>query len=162
MRWIWVDKFVDFQPRVSARAVKNTTTTEDHFAQHFPGYPVMPASLMLEGLAQTGGILVGHANDFKEKVVLAKIPKAYFHRDVLAGEELVYDVEVLDLREEGATIKGRITSSGELIGEAEIMFIHLDQSRAGAIFGDDNFVFTGSLMKILGLSKLQQAATARE
>lgn len=154
MRWIWVDRFVEFTPRQSARAVKNTTVTEDHFAQHFPGYPVMPASLMLEGLAQTGGILVGHANDFKEKVVLAKIGKAYFHRDVLAGEELLYDVKMIDLREEAATIEGKITSGGELIGEAEIMFAHLDKSRAGAIFGDDNFVFTGELQKLLGLNKL--------
>ena len=58
----------------SARAVKNLSLAEDHFADHFPGYPVMPAALILEGLAQTGGILVGEANDFREKVVLAKVP----------------------------------------------------------------------------------------
>jgi 3-hydroxyacyl-[acyl-carrier-protein] dehydratase len=157
MRWIWIDKFTDFQPRKRARAIKNTSITEDHFAQHFPDYPVMPATLMLEGLAQTGGILVGEAGGFKEKVVLAKISKAYFHRDVMAGEELTYDVEIADLREEAANVVGKITSSGELVGEAEIMFAYLDKSRAGAIFGDGNFVFTGELMKVLGLSKLQEA-----
>jgi 3-hydroxyacyl-[acyl-carrier-protein] dehydratase len=154
MRWIWVDRFLDFQPRRSARAVKNTTVAEDHFAQHFPGYPIMPASLMLEGLAQTGGILVGQANAFAEKVVLAKIPRAYFHREVRAGEELIYDVEVIDLRDEGASVRGKVTSAGELVGEAEIMFIHLDKSRAGAVFGQDNFVFTGELMKVVGLQQL--------
>lgn len=158
MRWIWIDRFAEFHPRESAVAVKNTSITEDHFAQHFPGYPVMPASLMLEGLAQTGGILVGHAFEFKEKVVLAKIPKAIFHRDVLAGEELLYSVRVIDLRPEGASIAGRITSSGELVGEAEIMFIHLDQSRAGAIFGEENFVFTGNLLRVIGLNKLLPGA----
>lgn len=160
MRWIWIDRFVEFEPRRKARAVKNTSTTEDHFEQHFPGYPVMPASLMLEGLAQTGGILVGQANGFKEKVVLAKIGKATFLRPVLAGEELVYDVEITELREEAANIVGRISSAGEPVGEAEIMFAHLDKSRAGAIFGDDNFVFTGELMKVLGLSRLQQEQQA--
>ena len=52
--------------------MKNLSRVEDYFADHFPGYPVMPAPLMLEGLAQTGGILVGEANDFREKVILAR------------------------------------------------------------------------------------------
>jgi len=59
MRWIWIDRFLTFESGKSARAVKNLSLAEDHFREHFPGYPVMPASLMLEGLAQTGGILVG-------------------------------------------------------------------------------------------------------
>src|SRR5438270_8308593 len=108
MRWLWIDRFVEFESGKSARAVKNLSLAEDHFADHFPGYPVMAASLMLEGLAQTGGILVGQANDFKEKVVLAKIPRAAFRREVLAGERLVYDVELLHLRPEGASVQGRI------------------------------------------------------
>src|SRR6266704_2291398 len=99
MRWIWIDRFLAFESKKSARAVKNLSTAEDHFADHFPGYPVMPAALMLGGLAQTGGILVGEANDFQEKVVLAKIPSAKFYREVLAGEQLIYDVELLHLRQ---------------------------------------------------------------
>src|SRR5947199_4389539 len=100
MRWIWIDRFLDFESGKSARAVKNLSRAEDYFADHFPGYPVMPVALMLEGLAQTGGILVGEVNDFREKVVLAKIPRAQFHRDVLAGDELIYEVEMLHLRPE--------------------------------------------------------------
>ena len=59
MRWIWIDRFVSFESGKSATAVKNLSLAEDHFADHMPGYPVMPAPLILEGLAQTGGILVG-------------------------------------------------------------------------------------------------------
>ena len=94
MRWIWIDRFLEFHSGKSARAVKNLSMAEDHFADHFPGYPVMPGPLMLEGLAQTGGILVGEANDFREKVVLAKIPVGRFHREVVAGEQLIYEVEL--------------------------------------------------------------------
>src|SRR5581483_12415769 len=101
MRWIWIDRFLSFDSGKAARAVKNLSLAEDHFADHFPGYPVMPGALILEGLAQTGGILVGDANDFREKVVLAKIPWAKFHRDVMAGDELVYEVELVHLRAEG-------------------------------------------------------------
>src|SRR3982750_104052 len=106
MRWIWFDRFLDLQSGKSARAMKNLSLAEDYFADHFPGYPVMPGALILEGLAQTGGILVGEANDFREKVVLAKIIRARFTRDVLAGEELVYEADLLHLRPEGASVVG--------------------------------------------------------
>ena len=57
MRWTWIDRFVAFEPGKSAVAVKNLSHAEDHFADHFPGFPVMPAPLILEGLAQTGRII---------------------------------------------------------------------------------------------------------
>src|SRR5207248_8974924 len=104
MRWIWIDRFLAFESKKSARALKNLSLAEDYFAEHYPGFPVMPAALILEGLAQTGGILVGEAKDFKEKVVLAKIPTARFHREALAGETLTYEAKVLTLRDEGASI----------------------------------------------------------
>src|SRR3984957_5061429 len=108
MRWIWIDRFLEFVPGKSAKAVKNLSTTEDVFADHFPGYPVMPGTLILEGLAQTGGILAGQANDYREKVVLAKVPRANFYREALAGEELIYEVELLHIRPEGAAVQGKV------------------------------------------------------
>src|SRR5437660_4665132 len=101
MRWIWIDRFVEFNRGKSARAVKNLSMAEDYFADHFPGYPIMPACLILEGLAQTGGILVGEANDYQQKVVLAKIPWARFHGEALAGQQLISDVDLLQLGEAG-------------------------------------------------------------
>ena len=154
MRWIWIDRFLEFHSGKSARAVKNLSLAEDYFADHFPGYPVMPGSLILEGLAQTGGILVGEANDFREKVVLAKIPWARFHREVLAGR-------AADLRSRAAAPApggslGRGPGPGPtatLVAEAEIFFAHLDQSRSQQLFGDQNFVFSGELKHMLGLAK---------
>src|SRR5947199_9886260 len=104
MRWIWIDRFLELTHQKSAKAVKDLSLAEDHFAQHFPGYPVMPVSLMLEGLAQTGGILLGEATDFQEKVVLAKIGNARFSREALAGETLTYSTELIDFRAEGGTV----------------------------------------------------------
>jgi 3-hydroxyacyl-[acyl-carrier-protein] dehydratase len=154
MRWIWIDRFLDFQRGKSARAVKNLSFAEDYFADHFPGYPVMPATLILEGLAQTGGILVGEVNDFQEKVVLAKIPWARFDREALAGEQLVYDAELLHMRPEGAAVHGRASVGAETIVEAEIFFAHLDKARSQQLFGDHNFVFSGELKYMLGLAKV--------
>jgi 3-hydroxyacyl-[acyl-carrier-protein] dehydratase len=154
MRWIWIDRFERFESGKSARAVKNLSLAEDQFADHFPGYPVMPAALLLEGLAQAGGILVGEANEFREKVVLAKVPHARFHREALAGERLTYDVDLVQLRPEGASVQGRVRAGEELVAEAEIFFAHLDQNRAQQLFGEQNFVFSGELKHLLGLAKL--------
>jgi 3-hydroxyacyl-[acyl-carrier-protein] dehydratase len=163
MRWIWIDRFLKFEHGKTARAVKKLSLAEDYFEQHLPGYPIMPACFILEGLAQTGGILVGEANDFKEKVVLAKITSARFQREALAGETLLYDVALVTLRPEGASIVGKVYAvppgiavgepSGTPIGEAEIFFAHLDQSRSQQLFGDHNFVFSGELKHLLGLAK---------
>jgi len=149
MRWIWFDRFLEFHSGKSARAVKNLSRAEDYFTEHFPGYPVMPAPLILEGLAQTGGILVGEVNNFREKVILAKVPRAIFHREMLAGEQLIYEVELLHAREEGASVAGRVLVNGTVTAEAEIFFAHLDQSRSQALFGDRNFVFTGEIRRML-------------
>jgi 3-hydroxyacyl-[acyl-carrier-protein] dehydratase len=149
MRWVWIDRFVEFRRGEFARAVKQLSLAEDLFRDHFPDYPVMPAALILEGLAQTGGILVGEANEFKEKVVLAKITRAKFVREAMAGEELTYETTVLYLRPEGAAVQGKVLADGEPIGEAEITFAHLDQSRSQQVFGDRNFVFSGELKNLL-------------
>src|SRR5207244_2707724 len=149
MRWLWIDRFVEFESGKSARAVKNLSLAEDHFADHFPGYPVMPAALLLEGLAQTGGILVGEANQFREKVVLAKIPRANFQREVLAGEQVIYETEILHLRPEGAAVSGKVLVAGQVVGEAELFFAHLDQNRSQQLFGEHNFVFSGEMRYLL-------------
>src|SRR5215470_14843824 len=149
MRWIWIDGFVEFNHGKSARALKSLSLAEDYFADHFPGYPVMPGALMLEGLAQTGGILVGEVNDFREMVVLAKVPYARFPRDVLAGEQIVYEVELLHMRPEGASVQGRVLVGDQVAVEAEIFFAHLDQNRSRQLFGDHNFVFSGELKRVL-------------
>jgi len=146
---MWIDRFLEFRSGQSARALKNLSLAEDYFGDHFPGYPVMPACLMLEGLAQTGGILVGEANDFRDNVVLAKVPHARFLRDVLAGEQLIYEVEISYLREEGSSVQGRICVGGEVAAEAEIFFAHVDPARAQQVFGRARFVFGGELQRML-------------
>jgi 3-hydroxyacyl-[acyl-carrier-protein] dehydratase len=151
MRWMWIDRFVKFRRGKSATAIKNLSLAEDYFADHFPGYPVMPGALMLEGLAQTGGILVGEMDKFSQNVVLAKVPYAKFHRDVLAGEQIRYEVELLHHRPEGAAVQGRVLVDGVAVVEAEIFFAHLDPARAQELFGEENFVFGGELKRMLGL-----------
>lgn len=160
MRWIWIDKFLEFRSGDFARAVKNLSLAEEHLHDHYPGFPVMPASLIIEGMAQTGGILVGEAKKFEEKVVLAKIPKAEFYGVACAGDQLYYDVKIVDLRSEGAVVQCQAFVNGteNLLADVEIVFAHLDNSRANQLFGPKNFVFTRQLLGVLDLAKAQQAS----
>src|SRR5918912_3759513 len=109
MRWIWIDKFVEFTPRVSATAVKNVSLAEEHPHDVYPAFPIVPHSLIVEGMAQTSGILVGEARNFEEKVILAKIGRATFHRLVRPGETIAFAAKIEQLSEDGASCTGRVT-----------------------------------------------------
>lgn len=153
MRWIWIDKFIAFEAGKRAVAIKNVTLAEEHLHDHFPGYPVMPASLMIEAMAQTGGILVGGAKDFKEKVILAKISKAVFHEQALPGDQLRLEAVVENLADEAASIRGRIYIGEKLISEISMMFSHIDKNMAGEEFPEENFVFNEQFMNLLQIYK---------
>src|SRR6478672_1602438 len=152
MRWTWIDRFVSFESGRSAVAVKNLSLAEDHFADHFPGFPVMPAPLILEGLAQTGGILVGEANAYQKNVVLAKM-SAKFHREAHTGEQLTYAVTLLDINDTGARVGGTAHGGGELIAEAEIMFAHVSAAQLPPGLPDTKFVFSGELQYLLRMAE---------
>ena len=154
MRWIWIDRFVEFESGVRAQAIKNVTLAEEHLHDHFPGFPIMPGSLMIEGMAQTGGILLGESNQFRYIVVLAKVPKMQFHSWVQPGDTLVYSTELVDRRDEGGTVTCTAKIGDRLVAEGEIMFAHL-KSDDPAIQGIDqkNFVFNSGLMQVFQVGK---------
>ncbi len=141
MRWIWIDKFVEFQSGKHAVALKNVTLAEEHLHDHFPGFPVMPESLMIEAMAQTSGILVGEAKNFQEKVILAKVKKAVFFDYVRPGDTIKLDAKIDSIISEAASTSGKITCADKLIAEIDLMFSHIDQNLAGKEFPQENFVF---------------------
>lgn len=149
MRWIWIDRFEEFVPGTRAVAVKSVSLAEDHLHDHFPGFPVMPASLMIEGVAQTAGILVGHTRNFAEKVILAKVKQAVFHQLVRPGDQVRYEATIEQISAAAALTHGRITRGPDLIGEVDIVFSHIDQNISGLEFPTENFVFTEEFMSLL-------------
>ncbi len=156
MRWIWIDKFLEFRSGQFARAIKNLTLAEEHLHDLYPAFPVVPHSLIVEGMAQTAGILVGEARDFKEKVILAKIGRATFHRLVRPGETITYSAKIDQLSEQGASVSGTVTASAsgtnappEKVADIELMFSHIDQNLAGIEFPEHNFVFTEQFTELL-------------
>ncbi len=149
MRWIWIDKFVEFESGKRAVAIKNLTLAEEHLHDHFPGYPVMPACLMIEGMAQTAGILVGEARNFAEKVVLAKIRRAEFTGIARPGQQLRYEATAESITAEAAQTTGVITCDGQPLGKVDLMFSHIDQNLSGLNFPRENFVFTEEFKSLL-------------
>ncbi|MCC6424241.1 MAG: beta-hydroxyacyl-ACP dehydratase [Phycisphaerales bacterium] len=149
MRWIWIDKFTQFTPRQSATAIKNVSLAEEHLHDLHPAYPIVPHSLIIEGMAQTAGILVGEARNFEEKVILAKVGRATFHRLVRPGQTLTYHAKIDQLSEQGASITGTVTVDSQAVAEIELMFSHIDQNLAGLKFPEHNFVFTDQFMNLL-------------
>jgi len=149
MRWIWIDKFVEFESGKRAVAIKNVSLAEEYLHDHFPGYPVMPQSLLIEAMAQTSGILVGEARNFQEKVILAKITKAVFHDLARPGDQLHVEAEIENLTDEAATISGTIRCGERVIGEINLIFSHIDKNMAGMEFPEENFVFNEQFMSLL-------------
>jgi len=157
MRWIWIDKFIEFESGKRAVTVKNLTLAEDHLHDHFPGYPVMPASLMIEGMAQTAGILVGEARNFQEKVILGKIQKARFDGVARPGDQLKYDAVLEQIDERGAMTSGKVFLNDKPFGEVDIFFSHVDQNMQGLEFPEENFVFTDEFKQLLGTYQQSQS-----
>lgn len=161
MRWMWIDRIVEFVPGDRLVAVKCISLAEEHLHDHFPArpgrepLPVMPASLILEGVAQSGGLLVGQARDFKERVVLAKISSAEIVAEAGPGSVLRYTVRLGQIGEAGATVSALIeaapagTSDFREAGRAELVFSHLDRSMNGGHFPSGNFVFSDAFAMLL-------------
>ena len=149
MRWIWIDKFIEFQSGKKAVAIKNVTLAEEHLHDHFPGFPVMPECLMIEAMAQTAGILVGQAKNFQEKVILAKIKKAVFFDYVKPGDTIKLRADIESIAAEAAGTTGKITREEKLIAEIDLMFSHIDKNISGKEFPEENFVFTDMFKSLL-------------
>jgi len=127
MRWFWIDRFTEFVSGERATAVKGVSLSEDHMHDHLVGYPIMPNSLVTEGMAQAGGLLVSEYYGFKELVVLGKVSRVTFHGRVRTGETLTYRVNIDSLREDGAAVSVTAHVGERLHGKAQLFFARLGE-----------------------------------
>lgn len=140
MRWFWIDRFEQFERGRRAVAVKNCALVEEQFDDYSPGYPVMPSSLIIEGMAQTAGLLIGEAGAYELRVVLAKISKAVFHKYAVPGDTLRYTATIVDMNKDGAIASVVSHLDGELQAEVELMFAFLDERfPSGPLFDPVDF-----------------------
>ena len=140
MRWFWVDRFETFIRCQRAVAIKAVTLAEEHLHDHFPGAAIVPNSLVLEGLAQTAGILAADAIDYRRQVVLAKVGKAEFEFDALPGDVLRFEVAMVECSEEGSVLTATSTVGDRLHGRAELFFGHiLRGTEVPKLFSNEEF-----------------------
>ena len=131
MRWFWIDRFNEFVRGKQATAVKNVSLAEEHLHDHFPGAALMPNSLVVEGMAQTAGLLIADALEFNRRVVLAKVAKAEFKYDAVPGDSILFRAVIDELKPTGslASVESVIVDEkGEERpqGKAELFFAHLE------------------------------------
>jgi 3-hydroxyacyl-[acyl-carrier-protein] dehydratase len=123
-----VDRIIEYVPGERAIGIKNVTFNEPHFQGHFPGRPIMPGVLIVEAIAQVGGVVLLQMLQSEGGLILfAGIDKVRFRRQVVPGDQLVMTVEVLSIkRRRFAKMQARAEVDGELATEGELMFILAD------------------------------------
>ena len=120
--FLLIDRIIEFEPAKRLVAIKNVTINEPFFQGHFPGYPIMPGVLVVEAMAQAGGvIMMAEMPDRQEKlVVFTGIEKAKFRRPVLPGDQLRIEINVLSFRPRRGQVQGQAFVDGKLACEATL------------------------------------------
>jgi 3-hydroxyacyl-[acyl-carrier-protein] dehydratase len=120
--FLLVDKIADFKEGASIVGIKNVTINEPFFQGHFPGHPIMPGVLILEAMAQVGGVFAQLSRDVKKDEVpyFVGIDKARFRKPVLPGDVLRLELELLKIRRGIYTFTGKAYVESNLVAEAEL------------------------------------------
>ncbi|MGB7297444.1 MAG: 3-hydroxyacyl-ACP dehydratase FabZ [Candidatus Aminicenantales bacterium] len=133
--FLMVDRVIKIDPGRSIHAIKNVTANESFFEGHFPETKIMPGVLIVEAVAQAGGILLYHSlpDAAKKLVVLSKLNSIKFRRIVVPGDQLELYAEIGKVRARFATIKGRAMVNKEIVVEGEISAAIIDLEEANAL-----------------------------
>jgi 3-hydroxyacyl-[acyl-carrier-protein] dehydratase len=120
--FLLIDRVTEFEPGKRVVVLKNVTINEPFFQGHFPGYPIMPGVLVVEAMAQAGGLLMTSAMEDREKklVVFSGIESAKFRRPVTPGDQLIIEVNVLAMRSRAGRMEGKAFVDGKLACEATL------------------------------------------
>jgi 3-hydroxyacyl-[acyl-carrier-protein] dehydratase/UDP-3-O-[3-hydroxymyristoyl] N-acetylglucosamine deacetylase/3-hydroxyacyl-[acyl-carrier-protein] dehydratase len=132
--FLLVDRVIALDPGKSIVAIKNVTANESFFEGHFPEVKIMPGVLIVEAVAQAGGILLYNSlpDAAKKLVVLSKLQNVKFRKIVVPGDQMRLEAEIIKVRARFATIRGRAIVDKEIVVEGEIAAAIIDLEEANA------------------------------
>jgi UDP-3-O-[3-hydroxymyristoyl] N-acetylglucosamine deacetylase/3-hydroxyacyl-[acyl-carrier-protein] dehydratase len=121
--FLLVDRVVEFEEKKRIVGLKNVTINEPFFVGHFPGHPIMPGVLIIEAMAQVGGLLIMDSVENPENrvVYFMSLDNVKWRRPVTPGDQILFDVEVIQIRSTTARMRGVATVDGQVVAEAEMM-----------------------------------------
>lgn len=129
--FLLVDKILEMEMGKRIVGIKNVTMNEPFFQGHFPGRPIMPGVLIIEAMAQTGGVLALKSvppGEVKNKVILfMSIDKAKFRKPVIPGDQLRFEIDVIRQRSNIMSLKAQALVDGAVAAEAEMMAMIVDK-----------------------------------
>jgi UDP-3-O-[3-hydroxymyristoyl] N-acetylglucosamine deacetylase / 3-hydroxyacyl-[acyl-carrier-protein] dehydratase len=127
--FLLVDRILELEDRKRVVGIKNVTINEPFFNGHFPGHPIMPAVLIIEAMAQTGGVMLLNTVDDPKRylVYFTRVDKAKFRRPVLPGDQLKFVLEMKSLRRGLCTMQGYAYVDGKLAAEAELSSVIVER-----------------------------------
>jgi 3-hydroxyacyl-[acyl-carrier-protein] dehydratase len=125
-----VDRIIELEPLKRAVGIKNVTINENFFLGHFPDEPVMPGVLLIEAMAQVGGIAMLYPKEYRGKLaVFAGIDRVKFRRPVVPGDQLRMVAEIIKLRGSMGKVWGEAYVDEQLVAEGEFLFALLPQKQ---------------------------------
>jgi len=121
--FLLIDRILEFEENKRVVGIKNVTINEPFFQGHFPGHPIMPGVLLLEAMAQTGGVLALKSDpDPSSKVIyFMSIDKAKFRKPVVPGDQVRFELELIKVRGNIRSLKALALVDGTVVAEAEMM-----------------------------------------
>ncbi len=133
MRWFWIDRFTEFVSGQHSVSVKCVSLADEVTDDYSPGRPYYPSSMIIEGMAQAGGLMIDQLDGFCGRVVLAKIMKSDFFFEAVPGDLLTLRCNLMDRLDFGSVVEGTVHRGDELQANVDLMFATLSDERFASV-----------------------------